>query len=67
MLVEAGPWQAEARPDLALAAPGLSCRDGALDSWVAEPDAGTAPQVVDAVFGGSLGKFQHAARRLCLA
>jgi hypothetical protein len=67
MLREAGPWQAEARPDLALAALVLGFGEEGVRSWIADPTNETGRRIVHGIFGGKAGKLRHAARRAGLA
>ena len=66
MLRKAGPWQAEARPDLALAALVLGFGEERVRSWIANPSGETGRRVVKGILGGKAGKLQHAARRVGL-
>jgi hypothetical protein len=66
MLREAGTWQAEARPDLALAALVLGFGEGRVRSWIADPGGETGRRIAKGVFRGKAKKIQYAARRVGL-
>ncbi len=66
MLREAEAWQAEARPDLALATLVLAFGEDRVRSWITDRTGGTGRRVLKGVFGGKVGKLEHAARGLGL-
>jgi hypothetical protein len=74
-LLQAGPWQAEKRPDLTVAVLSLVFGLPAVRSWAGDPTAADARAVATAVFGScrpdgrpdqakNLAKFRHAVARV---
>jgi hypothetical protein len=66
MLRKAGAWQAEARPDLTLAALILGFGEDSVRSWIIDPAAETGRRMIKGVFGGKVRKLEHSARRVGL-
>ena len=64
ILMDAGEWDIERRPDLAVVVLSLAFGQERISLWAERPDGDEAEFVIKTLFRGSSGKFVHGVRRV---